>query len=252
MSEWSGRRIAVAGGCGGIGRSLVESLRQQGAHVAVLDLPQSIGRYPPPASVLTYGFDAASSASVDQAFASLGADWSALDGLVNLVGFAPPPTPLSQLQDPIWTETIQGNLHSCFLIARVALPFLHAGRDAALVNVSSGLALKSSPGYGAYAASKAGMLALTRVLAQENAPQVRVNAIAPSAVETAFLTGGTGRGGDDRADRALDTHAYVQTIPMGRIATPQDVTGPILFLLSSAANYITGQTLHVNGGSLMV
>ena len=114
------------------------------------------------------------------------------------------------------------------------------------------LALKPTPGYGPYSVSKAGILALTRLLAQEGAPVVRANAIAPSAVDTAFLRGGTGRGGDDATSARLDLDAYLKTVPLGRLATAEDVVGPILFLLSNASAYVTGQTLHVNGGLLMV
>ncbi|MGR3199782.1 MAG: SDR family NAD(P)-dependent oxidoreductase [Paracoccus sp. (in: a-proteobacteria)] len=246
------RRVLVAGGCGGIGRAVVTALLAQGDEVAILDLPLSLDRHPPPPGVLSRPVDASDPASVTAAVGALGGEWPALDGMVNLVGFAPPPVPVSDLAPEIWSETIAGNLGAGFLLARAALPLLRKGRQASMVNVASGLALKSTPGYGAYAAAKAGMLALTRVLAQENAPGVRVNAVAPSAVDTAFLSGGTGRGGEDGAPVMLDTEAYLRTIPMGRLATPEDVLGPILFLLSPAAGYVTGQTLHVNGGTLMV
>jgi len=87
-----------------------------------------------------------------------------------------------------------------------------------------------------------------RVLAAEMAPHARVNAIAPSAVDTPFLQGGTGR-----QTRALgfDKDVYVKSVPLARIAVPEDIVGPILFLLGPASAYITGQTLHVNGGLLM-
>jgi len=254
MGHWAdlaGQKIAVVGGCGGIGRAVVTALLDSGAQVAVLDLPQSLTRHPPPASVRGYPVDAASSASVEAAFAALAQDWPALDGMVNLVGFTRDPAPLAETPDDLWSEMIDGNLQAAFFLARAALPLLRRSKAASLVNISSGLAVKSTPGYGPYAASKAGILALTRVLAQENAPQVRVNAVAPSAVDTAFLRGGTGRGGEDRADSHLDVGAYVRSIPLARLATPQDVVGPVLFLLSPAAGYVTGQTLHVNGGTFM-
>jgi 3-oxoacyl-[acyl-carrier protein] reductase len=93
---------------------------------------------------------------------------------------------------------------------------------------------------------------MTKLLAAENAPKVRVNAIAPSAVDTAFLRGGTGRGGDDPSgDAHVDLAAYAATIPMRRIGVVEDVVGPVLFLLGPASGYVTGQTLHINGGLLM-
>lgn len=89
---------------------------------------------------------------------------------------------------------------------------------------------------------------LARLLAAECAPHVRVNAVAPGAVETPFLTGGTGR--EQRATN-FDREAYLRTVPLARMASPDDVVGPILFLLGPTASYLTGQTLHVNGGLLM-
>jgi 3-oxoacyl-[acyl-carrier protein] reductase len=79
---------------------------------------------------------------------------------------------------------------------------------------------------------------------------IRVNAVAPSAVDTPFLRGGIAHGKPDRPLR-MDVGAYLATIPMGRLATADDIVGPILFLLSPGARYITGQTLHINGGGLM-
>lgn len=252
-SAFTGRRIAIAGGCGGIGRALVGELLRRGAEVAVLDLAESLERHPPPAGVKAFAMDARVARSVATAFGALSADWAAVDGLVNLVGFAREKVPVAEAGDELWHEVLDGNMQSAFYIARAAMPLLRRGREASIVNTSSGLALKPTPGYGPYSVAKAGVLALTRLLAQENAPHVRANAIAPSAVDTAFLRGGTGRGGDDSADTArLDVEAYLKTVPLGRMATPSDVVGPILFLLSPAAAYITGQTLHVNGGMLMV
>ena len=107
------------------------------------------------------------------------------------------------------------------------------------------------PGYGPYGASKAGLIALTKSIAMEEAPLVRANAVAPGAVRTAFLEGGTGREGRAKGGGTrLDVAAYVRGVPMGRIAEAEDVVGPILFLLSGASGYMTGQVLWVNGGAL--
>ncbi|CAH1687271.1 3-oxoacyl-(acyl-carrier protein) reductase [Hyphomicrobiales bacterium] len=250
---WAGRRIVVAGGCGGIGRALVQALVDRQAAPVVLDLAASIERQGVPAGVPAFTFDASDSASVAEAFAAVSLHFGALDGLVNLVGFARERLPIADMPDELWLEVVDGNLLSAFHIARAAMPLLKRGNAPAIVNTSSGLALKPTPGYGPYSVSKAGVLALTRLLAQEGAPHIRANAVAPSAVDTAFLRGGTGRGGDD-GDKPtrLDFDAYLRTVPLGRLATAEDIVGPILFLLSNASAYVTGQTLHVNGGLLMV
>ena len=113
-------------------------------------------------------------------------------------------------------------------------------------------------GTGTYSAAKAGLIALARGLAKENAPDVRANCIAPGAVDTAFLRGGTGRGGDTAPKNerdfpaGMDNRAMLATIPLGRIAVTDDIVGPILFLLSEKSRFMTGQTLYINGGRLMV
>jgi 3-oxoacyl-[acyl-carrier protein] reductase len=104
--------------------------------------------------------------------------------------------------------------------------------------------------YGAYGPAKAGLLLLMRQLALENAPHVRVNAVAPVPVDTAFLRGGTGRS-DEQGEPPLPTEVLAKLAPMGRMATPEDIVGPVLFLLSNASAYMTGQTLFVNGGAYM-
>ena len=84
------------------------------------------------------------------------------------------------------------------------------------------------------------------MLAEENAPAVRVNAVAPNAVRTAFLTGGTGRPQDEQ--QLLDLESYGRSLPLGRNAEPEDIVGPILFLLGPGSAFMTGQVLHINGG----
>lgn len=237
-----GARVLVSGGRGGIGRAVVDALRATGVEVAIFDLAASIARHPDDRAI---AIDATDDASVAAAFARLG--WERIDGLVNLVGFMTAKTPVADMTGGAWDELIAGNLRSAFLIARHGLPALRAGRGA-LVNVSSGLANRVTPGYAGYAAAKAGMIALTKAIAAENAPDVRANCVAPGAVETAFLAGGTGRG--ETSTPRLDVSAYLKTIPLARIAVPDDVVGPILFLLGPASRYMTGQTLHVNGGAL--
>lgn len=244
-------RVVLVGGCGGIGRALADAIADSGARVAVLDLPQSIAAHPPRAE-LVLAFDATDESQVDAAFARVASSFGALDALVNLAGFSHGARPVADTTSAAWGEVLNGNLNSVFLCCRAALPLLHRGREATIVNLASGLGVKPFPGHGPYSVAKAGIIQLTRLLAQENAPQVRVNAVAPGAVDTAFLRGGTGRGGDDPAlEKHVDASAYVRGIPLGRLAQADDVVGPVLFFLSDAARYVTGQILHVNGGGLM-
>ncbi|MEM7566492.1 MAG: SDR family NAD(P)-dependent oxidoreductase [Pseudomonadota bacterium] len=244
----AGRRIAVVGAAGGIGRALVAALLEAGCQPIALDLPTSLADSTLPDGVPAFPIDATDDASLASIAAKLQAEHAPLDGLVNLAGFAGPRTPAVETPPESWDSVVAGNLTSAHLVARHLVPLMRDGREAAMVLTSSGLALKATPGYGPYAAAKAGVLALTRTLAQENAPWLRVNAVAPGAVDTPFLKGGTGR---TQAEGRFDRDAYVATVPLARMAEPGDVVDPILFLLGPASRYMTGQTLHVNGGLLM-
>lgn len=244
------RRILVTGAAGGIGRALTDALVGAGAGVVALDLPRSLEAHPPPAGVQAIACDLSDPDAVSSVFAAIAGDWPALDGFVGLAGFARPRASIEETTPHDWSDVLDGNLGTTFLPLRAALPLLRKGREPSVVTMASGLAVKPAPGYGAYGVAKAGVVALTKLLAAEEAPAMRVNAVAPAAVDTAFLRGGTAHGTPGQPLR-LDLELYLRTVPLGRLATPDDVVGPIMFLLSPAARYITGQTLHVNGGSLM-
>lgn len=246
-----GARMLVLGGCGAIGRALVGSALEADLRVAVWDLPASVDRHPPPGGVAHHAFDATDETAYAAALQGLPAGWNgAVDILVALAGFTVGKEPVEWLPTATWDEVLDGNLRSTFLANRAVLPRLRASGCGAIVNMSSGLAIRAAPGYGPYSVAKAGVLALTRMIAAEAAPTVRANAVAPSAVDTAFLRGGTGRGEEDGQASRLDVGAYARTLPLQRIANPDDIVGPILFLAGPASRYMTGQVLHINAGSV--
>jgi len=241
------RHLAVLGGAGGIGRALVARALAEGCQVSVLDLPASLARHPVPAGVRAIEVDGSAEASVARAFAALG---DRLDGFVNLAGFVNRLAPVAETEADAWDETVTGNLRTAFLTARAALPLLARGDQAAMVQIVSGLASFTRPGYAPYAAAKAAMISLTKTLALEAAPAVRVNAVGPAAVDTAFLRGGTGRS-DEEQTVHLNIQAYTAMTPLKRFAQPADVVGPVMFLLGPDSGYMTGQVLWVNGGQYM-
>ncbi|MFL2769990.1 MAG: SDR family NAD(P)-dependent oxidoreductase [Rhodospirillaceae bacterium] len=251
LGPTAGTRMAVVGGCGGIGRALVTAARDIDLTVAVLDLSESLENYPPPKECLCVTIDANDEHSVTDAFAKLRKAWGSLDVLVNLCGYTNAFAPVAATSSESWSDVINGNLRSAFLCARAALP-IFGENYGVIINTASGLAYKGMPGTSPYGAAKAGVIALSKSLAQECAPKIRVNVIAPGAVDTAFLRGGTSRGGEDPDKTAnIDIDHYIQDIPLQRLATVEDVVGPILFLAGDAARFINGQVIHINGGGFM-
>ena len=238
------RKIAILGAAGGIGRVLTKMAIETDWQVIALDLPETLAAHPPPPKVEVAEVNLFKPKSITAAFQRLGK----LDGFVNLAGFMSPHRPLVETPLEEFDEVIAGNLRGAFLASNAALPLLRQRRGA-IVNVASGLGAHARPGFGPYSAAKAGMISLTKTLALEAAPDIRVNAIGPSAVDTAFLRGGEGRTESDKPP--VDLEGIARATPLGRMATPEDLAGPILFLLGKDAQFITGQVLWINGGSYM-
>lgn len=244
-----GSRLLVVGGCGGIGRVLVKAAVETGLKVAVFDLPEVIAQHWPPAGVLAIPVDATNEQKVTSAFAELDKSWPGLDGLVNLAGFTNKRVPLEEIGPDEFEEIHAGSLRSTYLMARAALPRLRAAGGGAIVHTASGLATRVLRGFAPYAAAKAGVIALTKAIAVENGPDIRANTIAPSATDTEFLIGGTGRAATHGGGKHVDMNV-VQATPMKRLGQPEDVVGPILFLLGPASRFMTGQVLWINGGGI--
>ncbi len=240
-----GSRVAVVGGCGGMGRVLVRALLDTGVQVAVLDLPASLEQNPPPPGALAFSIDGSDATSVDAAFAALSQQWPLLDGFVNLAGFFKGFLPIAKLPVSTFDEIIAGNLRCHFLCARAALPLLHKSGNGSLVSVASTMAVDVVKNYTHYGMAKAGIVAMVKGLARENAPRVRVNAVAPGLTNTAFLTGGTGR---EQIFDGISEEVYAKRVPMKRMAQADDMAGPILFLLGGASAFVNGEMLIVDGG----
>ena len=248
--DLSGKIVLVTGAQQGIGRAVALRCAAAGADVAVnwlddeadaksiADEIRADGR-----RALTVRGDVGRLAEVEAIVVAVEDRLGLIDVLVNNAGVFPR-VPFLELRESDWDYVLDVNLKgSCFCAQAVAKRMVAAGRPGAIINLTSGAAYRGSPRGAHYCASKGGVVSLTRQMALELAPyRIRVNAIAPGLTDTAQP-----RYGSSEEEIA----AAAQTIPLGRIAQPDDIARTAVFLASDEAGFTTGQILHVNGGGYL-
>jgi NAD(P)-dependent dehydrogenase (short-subunit alcohol dehydrogenase family) len=245
--DFTGKRILVTGGTRGIGRAAVEAFLDAGASVAVngrtaQSTEQSL-RSLSIEAVAAPG-DVAKAADcraiVDTAVRELGG----LDVLVNCAGIASHGD-LATVDEALWDATLDTNLKGTFFTIQAALPHLRASRGN-IVNLASDAGLIGEVGLSVYCASKGGVVNLTRALALELAPEVRVNCVCPGYVDTDMVRRDViGRASDQAAAEA----ELAASAPLNRIAKPEEIATAILYLASSHARFMTGSALQIDGGT---
>ncbi len=237
MGRLENRKILITGGASGIGRATCELFVREGAAVAVLD--RTVARID---GVHGIAADVADPASVTRAMQEAVQALGGLDGLVNAAGVFINRGLMDTTPD-VWNTTIAVNLTGTFLCVQAAVPILRQAAQASIVNIASGVGLlPTGGGSTAYVASKGGVIAMTRTMAAELAPSIRVNAVCPGAVETP-MTDGTIR---DASGTVIP--AIVNRYALGRPASPEEIAAGILFLISHESSFVTGVSLAVDGG----
>lgn len=245
-SVFAGRIALVTGAASGIGRATADALIGHGAIVYGADIAPDADR----ADVIAVGLDARDPASWDALAERLRAEAGRLDLLVHCAGaYLIRETAETEFTD--WTRVIDTNLTGTFLCLRAMAPLLAASEEAAVVTIASTLAVKSRAAMGAYAASKAGALSLTRSFALEQARKgapVRANALAPGPTDT-----GIAASLGEEALAVLGGHAGLierakASVPLQRVATPAEIAAAALFLLGPDARFMTGSCLTIDGG----
>jgi len=194
------------------------------------------------ASHWTFGGDLDDRAQVAKLFAEVSERWGALDCLVNNAGIWVR-NPIADLDVEAFEETLRVNVTGPFLCARSAIKLLRRSTDGNIVNLTSTAGQRGEAHYSPYAASKGAMISATKAWSTELAPGIRVNSVAPGWVDTDMCAEPFAGEGKER---------IAGSIPLGRVATPEDIAGPVLFLSSLLARHVTGEILNVNGGSVLV
>jgi NAD(P)-dependent dehydrogenase (short-subunit alcohol dehydrogenase family) len=227
----AGRRILITGAGSGIGKATAELFAAEGATLALVDVVvESVKAVASKLDAHAFTLDVTKEADVRATMAAANEALGGLDGIANVAGIGRP-AKLADLTLADWNFVLGVNLTGPFLICREALPYLSRNERAPIVNVASSL--------GSYVASKAGLVALSKTLAFELAPKIRVNCVCPGSVDTPILPQSLRESGNDpeRSPYALK-----------RIADPSEIAAGILFATSWESSYMTGSTLSVDGG----
>ena len=245
----SGKVALVTGGSRGLGRDMALAMAEKGAQVAICgrkkeNLDQAVQEFRNRGlDVLAQSANVGRSDEVKTLFNALGERFGRLDILINNVGTNILTPSVVEADEGLWDKIIQTSLKSAFLVSRQAVPMMKQGGGGKIVNISSIAARKATRGMGIYCVAKAGLEMLTKVLAVELAPDgITVNAVAPCMVKTKFSEPLWSNDGI--------YNEIIKTIPVGRIAETGDVVGAVLFLVSDLSEFVTGEVITVDGGSM--
>lgn len=246
-----GKVALITGAGSGIGRATALLFAREGARVAVVGIPEA-GVLATCAEITAAGgqalalpADVTSPAAVEAAVAATVDGLGGLDVVFNNAGVGLV-APIGETSMDLWERSLAVNLTGVFLGCRYAIPAMRRlGRGGAIINSASTAALSGLPGRSAYAAAKGGVIAMTRVLAIECAPDaIRVNSLSPGATETEMVR----RLYEDTDDPEAARREHARRQPIGRLSQPEEIAQAVLYLASDAARTVTGTNLVVDGG----
>ncbi|MCQ4159908.1 SDR family oxidoreductase [Roseomonas sp. GC11] len=229
-----GRKIVVTGAGSGIGHRIAVFFAEEGASLLLLDQDQSaLQQTARMTGGMAFAVDITDEEAVTQAIDKGAASLSGLDGVVNAAGIMRKAV-IEEAPAALWRRVIDVNLTGTYIVTRACVPWMRKATSATVVNIASAQGLlPNAAGFTAYAASKGGVVNLTRALAAELAPSIRVNSVAPGMVDTPMADGYRGNTGN---------------YALKRLADPLEIARVVLFLTSSEASYVTGSTLAADGG----
>lgn len=244
----SGKTALVTGGSRGIGKAVCLRLAAKGAHVYVNYVSRADGAEDTKKRIEeaggkadTIGFDIADGAQVQDSLKKIISETGSIDVLVNNAGITRDGL-IARMKEDDWDAVLRTNLKGAFLCAKAASKTMMKKRWGRIINITSVIGFSGNSGQANYAAAKAGLVGLSKSLAREYATRgITVNCVAPGYIET-DMTGEMGAAAQEKIQ---------SEIPMGSLGTTEDVAAAVAFLADDDARYITGQTIHVNGGMYM-
>lgn len=245
--QLSGKVAVVTGGAQGIGFHITKNFLQSGAKVAVFDIAegnieQLKANCDGNVDVSFFRVDVSSLSEVQQAMKNTIDRYGKIDIVVNNAGITRDGLVL-RMKEQDWNDVIRINLTGAFNCTKAAAPYLLKARKGRIINIASIIGLRGNSGQANYAASKAGLIGLTKATAREFAPRgITVNAIAPGFIQTRMT------------EKLMETEAsqsLISQIPLGKVGSPSDVAHLVTYLASDASAYITGEVIRVDGGLSM-
>ena len=244
MEYFKDKHYVVTGGSSGIGLAIARSLSERGAEVCIVGRRQEalheavtdVG-----GGIWSVQCDVGDENQVERLLTAVGDRWPFLDGLVNNAGVAPM-ADLEATDPETWDECFRVNVKGPYLVTRALLGLLRAAEAPGVVNISSTLAEKAIPGMVAYNSAKAALNQMTRSIALELAPKIRVNAIMPAVVDTPIHS--------SRGMSSGEVKGMGRIHPLNRVGQPEDIAEMTVFLLSNASAWVTGAIIPVDGGMM--
>ena len=249
MINLENKNVFVTGGSRGIGKACVELFLKAGANVAFTfqaakgDAEKIINSYTGSSKLKHYKLDLSNADQIQNVIKSVLSDFGRIDVIVNNAGIWKEAA-IDRMSIDQWNETMNINLTSVYLITKLLVPEMKKNNFGRIINIASTAGQRGEAFHSHYAASKGGMISLTKSLASELGKyNITVNCVAPGWVITDMTT-------DSLAEPEIFKNV-LGDIPLNKIAQPEEIAGPVIFLASDMASHITGEILNVNGGSVL-